>query len=116
VTDDIYTTDTAYVSTSGMISRRVSLNLGATYSNWVTQVPSGVSDTMAIYGATLGVRIRLTDSLAATAGYYYYYHRYSNPASLPEGFPAEYDRQAVRVGLTMFFPLAGTSSPQVNRW
>jgi hypothetical protein len=116
VTDDVYTTDTAYVTTSGMIASRASLRIGGTYSNWVTPVASGVNDTMDVYGATLGIRFLLTDSLAATAGYYYYFHRYSNPGSLPAGFPAEYDRQAVRVGLTMFFPLAGTTSRQVNRW
>jgi opacity protein-like surface antigen len=99
-----------------MISRRVSLKIGGTFGNWVTPVASGVNDTLDVYGATLGFRFLLTDSLAATAGYYYYFHRYSNPGALPEGFPAEYDRQAVRVGLTMFFPLAGTASPQVHRW
>ena len=116
VTDEVYTTDTASVTTRGMISRRVALSLGATYSNWVTTVASGVRDTMDVYGATVGLRFRLTDALAATASYHYYFHRYSNPASLPAGFPAEYDRQAVRVGLTMFFPLAGTASRQVSRW
>ena len=116
VTDEVYTTDTASVTTRGMLSRRVALRLGATYSNWVTTVASGVNDTMDVYGATLGLRFLLTDSLAATASYHYYLHRYSNPASLPAGFPAEYDRQAVRVGLSMFFPLAGTASRQVSRW
>ena len=116
VTDDIYTTDTAFVTTKGMITRRTSLTIGATYSNWVTQVASGVNDTLDVYGATLGFRVLITDSLAATASYYYYYHRYSNPGSLPEGFPAEYDRQAVRAGITMFFPLAGSTSRQVHRW
>ena len=116
VTDDIYTTDTAYVNVGGMLTRRLSLQLGATYSNWVTAVASGVNDDMDVYGASVGVRFLLAKSLAATAGYYYYFHRYSNPAALPEGFPAEYDRQAVRVGLTMFFPIAGSSSAPLNRW
>jgi opacity protein-like surface antigen len=116
VTDDVYTTDTAYAAANGMLGRRTAIRIGATYSNWVTTVASGVSDTMDVYGATLGLRFRLTDALAATASYHYYVHRYSNPASLPEGFPAQYDRHAVRAGLTMFFPLAGTSSRQVSRW
>jgi hypothetical protein len=71
---------------------------------------------MNVYGASVGFRFLLTKSLAATTGYHYYYHQYSNPAALPAGFPAEYDRQAVRVGLTMFFPLAGSSSSPLNRW
>ena len=76
----------------------------------MTPVASGVNDTMDVYGALLGFRFMFTDSLAATANYYYYYHRYSNPGALPAGFPAEYDRQAVRIGLTVFVPLAGTTS------
>ena len=116
VTDDVYTTDTAFLTTKGMLNRRTALSIGATYSNWVTTVASGVSDTMDVYGATLGLRFLLTQSLAATASYHYYVHRYSNPASLPAGFPADYDRQGVRVGLSMFFPLAGTASRQVSRW
>ncbi len=116
ITDDVYTTDTAYAAANGMLGRRTALRIGATYGNWVTTVASGVRDTMDVYGATLGLRVMLTDALAATASYHYYIHRYSNPASLPAGFPAEYDRHAVRVGLSMFFPLAGTSSRQVSRW
>jgi hypothetical protein len=64
---------------------------------------------MDVYGASLQFRVSLTDTIAATANYYYYYHRYSNPASLPEGFPADYDRHAVRVGLTLWVPFIGTS-------
>jgi hypothetical protein len=116
VTDDVYTTDTAFVTTNGMLTRRLALTIGATYSNWVTPVASGVNDTMDVYGASVGFRFLLAKSLAATAGYYYYLHRYSNPASLPEGFPAEYDRQAVRAGVTFYFPLAGTSSSPPSRW
>ena len=71
---------------------------------------SGVDDTMNVYGASLQLRLAITGTVGAFAGYYYYYHRYSNPGALPEGFPAEYDRHAVRVGLTLWVPLAGTSS------
>jgi hypothetical protein len=111
VTDEVYTTDTAFLSTRGLISGRTDLRLGATYGNWQTQVGSGVNDTMNVYGASVQVQIPLTDTVWTTASYYYYYHRYSNPASLPEGFPAEYDRHAVRVGLTLRVPLAGTPRP-----
>jgi hypothetical protein len=53
--------------------------------------------------------------VTATAGYYYYYHRYSNPAALPAGFPADYDRHAVRVGISFWMPLAGTSLQSQER-
>jgi hypothetical protein len=113
VTDEVYTTDAAFVRTGGMLASRLHLMLGATYSNWQTPLPSGVNDTMNIYGATTQLRLLLSENVAATAGYYYYYHRYSNPADLPAGFPAEYDRHAVRFGITVWVPLAGASTSQL---
>jgi len=112
VTDEVYTTGTAYVRTGGMLTSRFHLMLGATYSNWQTPLPSGVNDTMNIYGATTQVRFLLSENVAATLGYYYYHHRYSNPGALPEGFPAAYDRNAVRFGFTVWIPLVGASAAQ----
>jgi len=110
VTDEVYTTDTASLSTGGSVTEIIDLRVGATYGNWKTQVGSGLTDTMDVYGASVQLRVAMTKTIGATAAYYYYYHRYSNPGSLPEGFPPEYDRHAVRVGLTLWVPLAG--SPQ----
>lgn len=110
VTDEVYTTDTAYVSTGGLVTDRTDLRVGATYSNWQTPVASGVYDKMDVYGASLQVRLRLSETVSATAAYYYYHHRYSNPGDLPAGFPSDYDRNAVRIGLSVWVPLAGTPS------
>ena len=110
-TDDVYATDTAYLRIGGLLSARTSLQAGATYSNWQTLVASGVNETLNVYGGTLQLRVMLSRAVSATAGYYYYYHLYSDPGALPEGFPAEYDRHAVRVGISLWVPLAGTSTP-----
>jgi hypothetical protein len=109
-TDDVYSTDTATVSAGWRMTDHVGMRVGATYGNWKTLVASGATDTLNIYGGFLQVQVPLTDRVAAAAGYYYYYHRYSNPGALPAGFPAEYDRNAVRVGLQVWVPLKG--SPQ----
>jgi hypothetical protein len=109
VTDEIYAIDTAFLSTGGLVAGGVDLRVGASYGNWRTQVESGVNDTMDVYGASLQLGIPLSSIAHATASYYYYYHRYSNPASLPEGFPAEYDRHAIRVGLSLQVPIARAS-------
>ncbi len=58
---------------------------------------------MDVYGGSVRLRIRLTGNLSTAVDYYYYHHRSSNPAALPAGFPADYDRNAVRVG---FWPPA----------
>jgi hypothetical protein len=117
VTDEVYTTDAAYVRTGGMITSRLHLMLGATYSNWQTPLPSGVNDTLNVYGATAQLRFPLSAHVAATLGYHYYHHRYSNPSALPEGFPAAYDRQAARFGFTVWAPIAGapTAPPLTQR-
>jgi hypothetical protein len=116
ITDEVYTTDTAMVSLGGLVGNRTSLRLGGTYGNWKTPVASGVSDEMDVYGASLQVSLKLTETVEATAAYYYYHHLYSNPGTLPEGFPAQYDRNAFRVGISLWVPLAGTPSrPPLTR-
>ena len=112
VTDEVYTTDTASLSTVGLVTTRIDLRVGATYSNWRTALAPDVNDEFRVYGTSLQMRVALTETVAATAGYFYYQHRYSNPEALPAGFPAEYDRHAVRIGLTVWIPLVGTLSPR----
>ena len=127
VTDEVYATDIAYLRTGAMLTSRLSLMLGATYSNWQTPVASGVYDTMNIYGAIDAAAFRAlgerspprwatTTTTIATR----------TPARFPEGFPAEYDRNAVRwpdalvplvalpgLGSTVWVPLAAGT---VRRW
>ena len=109
VTDEVYATDTAYLTTGGLVAPRTELRFGGTYGKWRTPLASGVNDTLDVYGATVQARVALTDKVGVTAGYFYYIHRYSNVAVLPAGFPAQYDRHAVRVGITMLVPLTSAS-------
>ena len=111
VTSDLYTTDTVELTTGGLLTPRTDLRFFGTFANGLTPTASGVADDFRIYGASTQLRVALNATMAATVAYYYYKHRYSNPGALPAGFPAEYDRNAVRVGLTVWVPLAGTSSP-----
>ena len=111
VTSDLYTTDTVELTTGGLLTPRTDLRFFGTFANGLTPRASGIADDFRIYGASAQLRFALSSTMAATVAYYYYKHRYSNPAALPTGFPAEYDRNALRVGLTVWVPLAGTSSP-----
>ena len=88
VTDEVYNTDTAFLTTGGRVAARTELRVGATCGNWKTPVASGVNDTLNTYGGWLQVTVAITQTVGATASYYYYYHRYSNPGALPAGFPA----------------------------
>jgi hypothetical protein len=89
--------------------------VGTSYGNWQTLLASGVNETLHVYGGSVQVRVLISSTVAATAAYNYYYHRYSDPAALPAGFPAEYDRHAVRAGFTFYVPLAGTSPSPPGR-
>jgi hypothetical protein len=115
VTDDVYATDTAFLGVGGPVAPRTSLSVGTSYGNWQTLLASGVNETLHVYGGMVQVRVLISETVAATADYAYYYHRYSNPGALPAGFPAEYDRHAVRAGFTFYFPLAGASPSPPSR-
>lgn len=110
VTDEVYTTDTAFLTIRRPVTDRTDLRVGAMYSNWNASLAPGVDDRFRVYGASLQVNVALTATLAATADYSYYRHRYSNRGELPAGFSAKYDRHAFRVGLKVRVPLAGTPS------
>jgi hypothetical protein len=112
VTDSVYTTDTGSLSSTSVLTDRTSISVGATYSNSITPKASGIEETFKVYGAALQVGFAFNRKLSANAGYYYYHHRYSNPGALASGFPAEYGRQAFRIGLTLWVPLAGVE----HRW
>lgn len=105
VTDELYTTDTAFVTTGGPVTSGTRLQLGGVYSSWRESLGRGASDRFLVYGASAGMRFALSTTLAATIGYAYYHHRYSNPAALAPGFPAYVDRHAVSVGLRVRMPL-----------
>ena len=97
--------------TGGLLNPRTDLRFLGTFADGLTPTASGVADDFRIYGAGTQLRVALNGTMAATVAYYYYKHRYSNLSALPTGFPAEYDRNAVRFGLTVWVPLAGPSSP-----
>jgi len=117
ITDEVYTTDTGFLTTRGRVTSRAQLQVAATYSNGRTSLVPGSDNKFRVYGASLQVNVPLTASIAATARYLYYHHRYSTAGALPAGFPAVYDRHAVGIGLTMWVPLVGTgsSSPLLPR-
>lgn len=111
VTDDVYTTDTVYLNTGGLVTGRTSMRLGATAGNWRTFVTPGLDDTFRIYGASCQLAVGITSKLAVTTSYSYYHHRFSNPGALPAGFPARFNRHSVMVGLSLWLPLAGEVQP-----
>ena len=95
----------------GLVTTAPTAVSGGSCANGITSLASGVDQGFRVYGVSAQARFALTPTMATTVAYFHYKHRYSNPDALPAGFPAEYHRNAVRVGLTLWVPLAGTSSP-----
>src|SRR5262249_13451943 len=96
----VYSTDNANVGVSGRFTSRMDLSIGGTFANGRTLLATATADTFTLYGATAQTQVALTSTLAAVANYSIYSQRYSNPAVLPKGFPAHYDRNVFTVGFT----------------
>lgn len=108
LTGQSYYSDSASVSVGGLLTSRTDLTITGNATAGRTAAVSGSDSDYRVYGASSQFSFALTRTIAATATYSYYYHRYSNPEDLPVGFPPQYDRNSVRVGLTMWVPLRGT--------
>jgi hypothetical protein len=107
LTGEFYATDRMGLSTEGRLMARTDLSAGATIADGRTLVQGDMNETFRLYGANLQVSVALTSFMAASAGYFYQFQRYSNEAALPPGFPARYERNAFAFGLTFWAPLAG---------
>lgn len=107
VTSELYAADTATLTLGGLIGRRTTLQLIGSYGDWQPPVASGVTSTLEVLGASLQLQHMLTDVLGVVCNYSYYNHRYTNSGELPDGFPPRYDRNSVRIGVTVRLPIAG---------
>ena len=108
LTGEFYSTDRATLSLGGHLSPRAEFVVGGTYMNGRVAFGSKGGDTFDLYSGDISLRVALTSTLAATAGYFHYHQQYSNPAALPAGFPPRYDRDAFQIGLSLAVPLVGT--------
>ena len=108
LTGQSFYTDSVGLTGSSLLTSRIDARIGGNFATGRTPSASGSLSDFRVYTASAEVRVALNRFTAATAAYNYYFHRYSNPAELPAGFPAEYDRHSVRVGLTLWVPLRGT--------
>jgi hypothetical protein len=112
VTNDLYTSDRAFLTAGGLVARHADLRVGASFDSSRTALTLGAHDTFRVYGTSVQLRVPVSSTLSAFGAYYFYRQNYSNPGALPKGFPAEYDRHAFRVGLTVsWVPLPGALSP-----
>jgi hypothetical protein len=98
-----YYADTAGVNLAGYLGRRVDVSLSGYYSNGEVGF-TGVRGYATALGSSQ-LRVALTKNLAAFANYLYYSYQYDRNAPLPTGYARTFDRQGIRVGLTLWCPL-----------
>ena len=102
-----FASNLAGASVSGLVSSRIETSLSATYENG----RSGGADTTGRYenySGSLQLRYAISRCCATAVNYDYYFYNFQNVVDLPSGFVPRYDRQAVRVGFTIWLPVFGT--------
>lgn len=96
--------DSVTADVSGLISRRVEANVITSYSNGAAGF--GAADNgYATYAGAAGLRVAITESLAAFAQYIFQHYDFADGVALPPGFAPRLDRQGARVGLSVSVPL-----------
>ena len=102
---EAYVTDSSNVSLSGQLNSR----LDVVFSGGLAAGSVGGGTSPSHYrttGGSVQVRVALSRSLAVVTSYHHYEYEYIDTV-LPEGFPPRYDRNSIRVGLTLSLPLYG---------
>ncbi|MPZ19855.1 MAG: hypothetical protein GEV06_18365 [Luteitalea sp.] len=110
VTSETYFTDTANVTLNGYLTRRVDVGFAGGFSQGrPRRGDDGEVDQLRTYSASAQVRVALTRHAAIFSQYSYYRYQFTDPSSPAPGFPPTFDRNAVRVGVSLWVPLAGRS-------
>jgi hypothetical protein len=114
VARQLFATDVAFVQLDGLLGRKVDLMLSTGYANGQTgqQIGTGRYESRT---AAVQLRYAVSRCCAAIAGYSYYDHRLNGIVTVPEGFPRRFDRNAVRIGMTLWLPLYGTYTEGAER-
>ena len=102
---ETYITDTVSTSFGGVIGRRMDLVFSGSFATGDVGVEASRSEYVTS-GAAAQFRVSIVRNLAAVLGYSYYRYRFTDTV-LPVGLPSEFDRNAIRVGLTYTLPIYG---------
>jgi hypothetical protein len=107
VSPQTFATDATSFQADGLLGRRVHLTFLGGFSNGRSD--GGVELSQFVnYGGIAQVRYALERRVALVVNYNYYHYRLRAIVGVPAGVPAEYDRNAVHVGVTFWVPLSGS--------
>jgi hypothetical protein len=102
-----FATDSASASVSGLLNSRIETSLSASYSNGRSG-GAGTSGRFENYSGSLQLRYAISRCCATAVIYDYYFYDFRDVVDLPSHFSSNFDRQAIRVGITIWLPLYGT--------
>ena len=109
VTVQAFATDALALQAEGFASRRLQLVFSAGLSNGRAEGGTG-SGRFDSYNGTARMRFALSQCCAALVSYDYYKYSLRDLPDVPTSVPPEYDRNAVRFGMTFWLPLYGARS------
>jgi len=104
---DPFFVDSAAVSLSGLLSRRLELSADVSYVNGQLQLNS-TGNGYRSYGATSALSYALNESFALSLNYAYYNYDFGSRAALPSGLLRALERQSVRLGIRWWIPVSGS--------
>lgn len=114
ITIESFASDAASFSASGLFAQRLEGALVLGYANG--RSAAGESSARFVnYGATAQFRYALARWGAASMVYDYSYYRLRDIANLPAGLLPQYDRNGIRVGLSVWLPLYGSYGARGGR-
>ena len=96
--------DSANVGIQGLMTRRVDVAVNANYITGTDGLGQG-SARFDSYSASARVRRALTRTLAGYVEYLFYHYNFDEAADRPVGLPRKFNRNGVRVGLSLWLPL-----------
>jgi hypothetical protein len=102
---ETYITDSVTTSFGGVIGRRMDLVFSGAFAVGEVGVDASSSDYVTS-SASAQFRVTIVRNLAGVIGYSYYRYKFTDTL-LPVGLPPEFDRNALRVGLTFSLPIIG---------
>ncbi len=105
---ETYVTDSVTASLGGVIGRRMDVTFSGAFAAGDVGVDLSSSE-YTTSSASAQLRVKITRNLAGVVGYSYYRYSFSDTL-LPAGLPSEFDRNAVRVGLSLSLPIIGGDS------
>lgn len=101
-----FVSDTASLGAGGTVKSKFRLSMAVAFSRGVAR--EGETGSYESAEATGQLQWDMSRLFALVTSYTYYSHLIRDLAAIPVGFPARYDRNTARIGLTIWLPFYGS--------